>query len=75
MASDLVYVPNVRAVSDGLALVCELPDKRRIGVPKAWIELKSEVREPGDYGTLVIPRELAHNLGLDGDTLVSSPGR
>jgi hypothetical protein len=33
MASDLVLVPNVRAVSDGLALICELPDKRRIGVP------------------------------------------
>lgn len=69
MTSDLVYVPNVRAVSDGLALVCELPDKRRIGVPKAWIELESEVRDPGDYGTLVIPRDLAHNLGLVGDAL------
>ena len=67
MASDLVRVPNVRAISDGLALICELPDKRRIGVPANAIDLKSEVRRPGDFGTLVVIRELAHNLGIDGD--------
>ena len=68
MASDdLVHVPNVRAISNGLALICELPDKRRIGVPQTMIDLKSQVRRPGDYGTLVIPRQLAHDLGVDGD--------
>jgi hypothetical protein len=68
MASDnLVRVPNVRAISDGLALICELPDKRRIGVPVTFIHLKSEVRRPGDYGALVIPRQLAQDLGLNGE--------
>ena len=73
MASDLVLVPNVRAVSDGLALICELPDKRRIGVPTTLIDFKSEVRRPGDHGTLVIPRQLAHDLGLDADAQTQRP--
>ncbi|HEY2386727.1 MAG TPA: hypothetical protein VGK30_07175 [Candidatus Binatia bacterium] len=66
MAPDLVRVPDVRAVSDGLVLICELPDKRRVGVPRLMIDLDSEVQQPGDYGTLVIPRRLARDLGLDG---------
>jgi hypothetical protein len=65
-AEDLVRIPQVFAISDGLALICELKDKRRIGVPIAWIALASDVRRPGDYGTLVIPRQLAQNLGVDG---------
>jgi len=48
MASDLVRVPNVRAISDGLALICELPDKRRVGVPQGLIDPGSEVQCPGD---------------------------
>ena len=68
MASDdLVRVAQVRAISNGLALICELPDKRRIGVPQPLIHLSSEVRRPGDYGTLVIPKQLAQDLGVDGD--------
>ena len=66
MSSDLVQVPCVRAISDGLALICELPDKRRVGVPRGLIDLDSEVQQPGDYGTLTIPRRLARDLELDG---------
>ena len=66
MGSDLVRVPNVRAISDGLALICELPDKRRVGVPRTLIDLSSEVQQPGDRGTLIIPRQLARDLGLEG---------
>ena len=66
MDSDLVRVSNVRAISDGLALICELPDKRRVGVPRTLIDLSSEVQQPGDRGTLIIPRQLARDLGLEG---------
>ncbi len=66
--SDLVRVAHVRAVSDGLGLICELPDKRRIGVPRHLIDPSSEVRHPGDEGTLVIPERLAKDLGLDGSS-------
>ena len=66
MGSDLVRVPNVRAISDGLALICELADKRRVGVPRTLIDLSSEVQQPGDRGTLIIPRQLARDLGLEG---------
>ena len=66
--NDIVAIPAVRAISDGLALICELPDGRRIGVPKALIDPTSEVRRPGDYGTLFIPIALARDLGIgDGD--------
>jgi len=61
-----VRLSNVRAISDGLALICELPDKRRVGVPRGLIDLSSEVQQPGDYGTLIIPRRLALDLGRDG---------
>ena len=57
-------IPAVRAISDGLALICELADGRRVGVPKALIEPTSEVRRPGDYGTLFIPVMLARDLGI-----------
>jgi hypothetical protein len=66
-ADDLVRIPQVLAISDGDALICELADRRRFGVPVTWVALASEVQRPGDYGTLVIPRQLAQNLGLDGD--------
>jgi hypothetical protein len=61
---NLVWVPRVRAVSNRLALICELPSTRRVGVPLHLIDAQSEVRLPGDYGTLVIPRQLAEDLGL-----------
>ena len=59
----IVTIENARAVSDGLALVCEV-DGRRVGIPGAFIQPDSEVRKPGDYGKLRIPRWLATNLGL-----------
>lgn len=66
--SDLVRVAHVRAVSNGLALICELPDRQRIGVPLHLIDKTSEVRAPGDQGTLVIAKWLATDLGLDGSS-------
>ena len=62
--SNIVGIPSVRAISDGLALICELPDGRRVGVPKALIEPASEVRQVGDYGMLLIPVVLARDLGI-----------
>ena len=67
MASELVRVPNVYAVSDGLALICELPDKRRIGVPTTQIDPSSQVQRPGDHGILVIPKQHVATLSDCGD--------
>jgi hypothetical protein len=66
---DLVSIPNVRALADGLALVCQLSDGRRVSVPPLGIAPGSAVRKPGDYGTLVLRREYAERLAL------ASPGR
>src|SRR3954466_5063004 len=74
--AELVQIPHVRAISDGLALICELSDGRRVGVPKAWIEHSSEVRNAGDLGMLVIPTHLAHDLGIVAPVLhASRPAR
>ena len=62
--SDFVSVGNVRAISDILALMCELPDGRRVAVPKTSLGPGSQVRRPGDVGTLVLRREYAERLGL-----------
>ena len=64
IVSDPVRVAHVRAVSNGLVLICELLDRRRIGVPLHLIDDTSEVRRPGDQGTLAIPRWLAKEFGL-----------
>ena len=61
--NELVRIPNVLAISDGLVLICE-KKRRRVGVPLAQIAAGSQVRFPGDYGDLVIPRWLAVNLDL-----------
>jgi hypothetical protein len=58
-----VVLDDVVAVSDGLALICEIGG-RRFGVPKDSIQPGSQVRNPGDRGRLVITRALARNLGL-----------
>lgn len=64
MGDEFVRVPKVRAVSDGLVLVCELPDGQRVGVPLHLIHRTSEVRKPGDAGVLVISAWLARDLGF-----------
>lgn len=60
---DLVTIQNVLAVSDGLALICEV-EGARFGVPHPHIAASSEVQKVGDRGRLVIPRELAVDLGM-----------
>ena len=58
-----VTIENVRAVSDGLSLVCIVAG-RRVGIPLSFIRAGSEVRRQGDWGKLRIPRWLATNLQL-----------
>ena len=59
-------MPNVRAFSDGLALVCQPENGRRIAVPQYDIAARSEVQNPGDVGTLVVGRALEEYLGIAG---------
>jgi hypothetical protein len=61
---DVVTIANVRAISNGLALICEV-DGRRFGVPTYEIDPTSEVRRPGDVGMLVVARELVPWLGVE----------
>lgn len=56
---DFVLVTNVRAISNGLSLICALGDGRRFGVPSDYIGAESEVRLPGDHGTLSVLRWFA----------------
>jgi hypothetical protein len=63
MDRDLVWIPNVRALSEGDALVCQIQG-HRAGVPKDEIMAESHVRKPGDYGVLVIARAVAERLGF-----------
>ena len=58
-----VTIENVRAVSDGPSLVCEVAG-RRVGIPLGFIRAGSEVHRRGDLGKLRIPRWLATNLQL-----------
>ena len=57
--SEFVLIRNVRAISDGLGLVCELANKRRFNVPVYLIPPQSQVRRPGDVGTLALPQWFA----------------
>jgi hypothetical protein len=61
---EYVAVLNVRALSNGLVLFCTLEDGRGFGVPANCIGPQSEVRVPGDYGTLLVRRwfALEHEL-------------
>ena len=61
---DFVLVPKVRAITDGLSLICALDDGRRFGVPLDFIGAHSEVRRPGDFGALAVPREFAESHQL-----------
>jgi hypothetical protein len=60
--ADVIF-ENVRGVSDGLRLVCEI-DGQRYAIPHHLVRIGSEVRKNGDQGRLVIPRSLARTLGL-----------
>ena len=66
MVTGWVAVEDVRAVSDGLVLMCEAHGKR-FGVPLNQIAPQSQVHRPGDYGTLVIHREFALQAGFATD--------
>ena len=46
------------------ALICDIEGRRTL-VPRAAVLAGSELRKPGDCGRLVVPRELAFDLGLD----------
>lgn len=58
-----IQIPNVRAVSRGVSLVCEIKG-RRVAVPFNEIEAASRVQKPGDYGTLIIRTDAARRIGL-----------
>jgi hypothetical protein len=59
----LVQIPNVRAVSRGVSLVCEIKG-RRVAVAMNEIQATSAVQKPGDYGTLIINSDAARRIGL-----------
>ena len=59
-----VVVPRVRAISNGLALICELSDGRRFGVPFDCIGKQSEVRHPGEHGAITVLRWFAEEHRL-----------
>ena len=46
-----------------VALVCDV-DGRRTVIPRALLLTGTEVSKPGDHGRVVIPHELALDLGL-----------
>jgi hypothetical protein len=58
---EFVVVPNVKAISNGIVLICALPDGRRFGVPSVYIGEQSEVRHPGDHGALAVVRWFAED--------------
>ena len=58
-----VQIPNVRALSRGVSLVCEIKG-RRVAVALNEIEQTSSVQKPGDVGTLVINSDAARRMGL-----------
>ena len=62
-----IAIANVVAISGGTTLVCEV-DGSRIAVPRAALHPHSEVRAPGDRGTLTIAESVARELGLGGQT-------
>lgn len=57
-------VSDVEVLEDtGLVLRCRV-DGKVVGVPPRLILEGSEIKRPGDRGRLVLPLELAQNLGL-----------
>jgi hypothetical protein len=64
MSEDTVSIPGVTAIADsGFVLICNVNGKV-IGVPPSRLARESQVRKEGDCGTLVIPRQMADDLGL-----------
>ena len=61
---DFVVIPNVRIVSAGVCLVCDLSDGQRIVVPTHSVASWSKVRKRGEAGALTIKREVAEYAGL-----------
>jgi hypothetical protein len=59
-------IPNVRALAEGIDLVCEVKG-RRVRIARNAIAPESHVRKAGDYGALVISRELAQQLRLSAE--------
>jgi hypothetical protein len=59
-----VEFANVEVISKtGLVLLCRI-GSRIVGVPPLLMLPGSEIRLPGDRGRLVLPLDLAKNLGL-----------
>ena len=58
-----VAFENVRALRQGIVLLCEV-DGKRVGVLREEIGAESEVQKPGDFGRLVITRRHAIDLRL-----------
>jgi hypothetical protein len=54
-----VAIRNVRACTDGLALICQLEDGRRFWVPRRLIGPDSQIYGVGDVGTLSVPQWFA----------------
>ena len=59
-------IPNVRALAEGIDLVCEVKG-RRVRIARNAIAPESHVRKAGDYGSLVISRALAQQLRLSAE--------
>ncbi len=58
-----IGIADVFAVSDGLVLICEVRGNR-YGIPRDYIAKDSEVRRPGERGTLRVLRRCAEEMGL-----------
>jgi hypothetical protein len=63
--NEFIEISNVVAISDGLALVCEINGMNaRVGIPYAAIHPSSPVRSAGQSGTLILKRFVARDLGI-----------
>ena len=66
-AGAVVAVRNVRAVTDGLRLICQC-EGRNFGVPHRLIGIHSQVRFVGDVGMLIVPAWFAREQWLPIDS-------
>ena len=64
-AGGFVSVRAVRALREiPGSLVCELSDGYRVFIPTGAIGQDSQVKQPGDFGTLVVEQGVAIRLRL-----------